>query len=211
MPCNQETTEQTVIVVLSPSFSAPFICCSVSFSIFLPPQSHKILSFTLATLATIASETFRIGKIAFYNSDDTIFHEQSAILFANVMCGRAFVRSFVEIALCFFQSADFFLSSCSFSSITKCKFQYLFSSGNYCFHTRYEREVEYMKQRRFAISHNVDRCMQIDFIGKGSVSRAFCFVTCFIRFARRIYRSSCNINYYSIAFNEHTRLYVFLR
>lgn len=50
-------------------------------------------------------------------------------------------------------------------------------------------------------------CMQIEFIGKGVLY----FVTCFIRFAFRIYRLRVRATlFYSIAFIEHTPHIIFL-
>lgn len=114
MPCNQGTTDRpsersslcrlllTLLYLSGVLFRSPFSyrpevikCCRCS---------HWQI------LATIASETFRIGKnCVLQQRRHHISRTNWQFYFANVMCGRAFIR----IALCFFNQLIFFVSSFS--------------------------------------------------------------------------------------------------
>lgn len=109
---------------------------------------------------------------------------------------RQYERARVSTALCFFNQLILF--SCLFN--TKCKLQFLFNSGNYCFHTD-TRMWSAIKQRRFAI-------LYMAYVCKSSLSEKVLYNSIFLLlcaiFALLSQYHPRNSNYYYYnAFIEH--------
>lgn len=98
MPCNQQTNEQTVIVVLSPSFCSIYLSFRFVLHFLAAPEVIKFCRSHWRISATIASEMYRI-EILRFTTAATQYSTNNSQFYLRMWCAIARIRTFARTLL----------------------------------------------------------------------------------------------------------------